>query len=337
MPPQYYPPDDNEFMSGALVRCAPSAAPAVACRAPDRRIASLTASGELPPGLPAQVTFVAAHHCAGCGYPRSHAYHKVNPLIPGQVAPAGFCRKCEKKIQAGKPIDSIVMLIRDFGSGSDAEGKRRGREPTRHRSRSRTRVIIRYQSEDRTATTGLECRDESPEPPKRSISFRHVPSRSVSRAPASRQHKEPPNEPSPATIRRWSSPPRHSGCMIEHGRSSNAPLPPPYRAQFSKKEEDRKIVQQQHDRVDVHVENHVHFDPEHDRRASGTRLPARKGVEQRREQPRVPLSLETVSKRTYYRRTVSKEEERENIPPTSRLPSFDRFVQEIFKGKGTFY
>jgi hypothetical protein len=125
--------------------------------------------------------------------------------------------------------------------------------------------------------------------------------------------------------------------MIEHDRSSNAPLPPPYRAQFSKKEEDRKIVQQQHDRVDVHVENHVHFDPEHDRRASGTRLPARKGVEQRREQPRVPLSLETVSKRTYYRRTVSKEEERENIPPTSRLPSFDRFVQEIFKGKGLFY
>jgi hypothetical protein len=57
---------------------------------------------------------------------------------------------------------------------------------------------------------------------------------------------------------------------------------------------------------DVHFDNHVHFDLEHNRRAPGTRLPSRKRVKQHQKQPRVPLSLEAVSKRTYYRRTEAK-------------------------------
>lgn len=104
--------------------------------------------------LPAQIKFVACHHCATCGRPRSHAYHKEHPLIPGQVAPASTCRKCLKKQDKGEPIDSIMLSIRSHVSHKDS------------------------------TRSGQFYNPPSTEPPRgrvRSVSWRHVAPRGISR------------------------------------------------------------------------------------------------------------------------------------------------------------
>ncbi|TID16985.1 hypothetical protein E2P81_ATG09543 [Venturia nashicola] len=91
--------------------------------------------------LPAQIKFVACHHCGTCGRPRSHAYHKEHPLIPGQVAPASTCRKCIKRQDKGEPIDSIMLSMRSHANekGSTRSGQfydPPSSEPSRGRVRS---------------------------------------------------------------------------------------------------------------------------------------------------------------------------------------------------------
>jgi hypothetical protein len=40
---------------------------------------------------------VTKHICAGCGRFRSMKYHHENPIRPGEVPPAAFCRKCQRE------------------------------------------------------------------------------------------------------------------------------------------------------------------------------------------------------------------------------------------------
>jgi hypothetical protein len=107
-----------------------------------------------------------------------------------------------------------------------------------------------------------------------------------------------------------------------------------------------KVLEENYDSVAVHVdEEHVRFGPEVQRggpqsnntRTADTRPTTSKHgeVSESRHPPMGLASLQ--NKRTYYHRTESEEEEDENIRPTSRPPSFDKFVQDLFKGKGILY
>jgi hypothetical protein len=95
----------------------------------------------LPLALPASIKFVACHHCGVCGRPRSHHYHKEHPLIPGQVAPSGTCRKCVKKQDRGEPIDSVMLSLSMRSHATEKEASTQfydppSSEPIRGRLRS---------------------------------------------------------------------------------------------------------------------------------------------------------------------------------------------------------
>lgn len=331
-----HPDEDEVDMSTAVVTLRPSAS--VACRVPDRRIASLTASEELPPGIPAQVTFVAAHHCAGCGQPRSHAYHKDNPLIPGQVAPASLCRKCETKVEKGEPIDSIVLPIRDFGS--DGGSRERGRKQRRHRSNSRTRVVVRYESQDRDSCPPPAPKPKpSPEPPKRSISFRHIDSRSLSRSAAKPEPKAAPKKASsPQPPRQRSPPRRHSRYIIEHIRDDRShstakpePKPAP-KAAHPPPSSSRSVG------YDSYYDRRVEVDVRRRYPSPGPRRPAAP-AKAKTDIPPPPMGLSAVqsNKRTYHRQKTVHFGVRENHKPPAPPPAtFDHFLRGIFKGKHIF-
>ena len=291
----------------------------------------MTASEELPPGIPAQVTFVAAHHCAGCGQPRSYAYHKNNPLIPGQIAPASLCRKCEKKIQQGKPIDSIVLPIREFPA-SDGETKRSDRREGRRRSRSRTRIIIRHESEDRDASPPRRSRREaSPESPKRTISYRHVQSRSVSR-PAGRTDAQSHREkPATAPSRHQSAPRSQRDYVVEYVHSE--------RPIDSARSEGQKTTQRLPSRpttrhnVDASYDDYTFVGVRNGQARTDTGTapdPAPQNVPN--DLPPPPMGLQALQpQRTYPPRKIKHHENK--APPGSRPSTFDKFVQGIFRGK----
>jgi hypothetical protein len=146
---------------------------------------------ELPPALPAQIKFVACHHCGVCGRPRSHAYHRQYPLIPGQVAPAGVCRKCSKKQDKGEPIDSIMLPVGGHVSekGSSAQFyDPPSTEPSRGRLRSVSwrHVAPRAISRPRIESLDGHTNDAPPSPPPPAPSVPHTaPSDKVSRATSS--------------------------------------------------------------------------------------------------------------------------------------------------------
>ena len=318
-------------MSGALVPRAYSAAPAsrVACRVPDRRVATFTASEELPPGIPAQVTFVAAHHCAGCGQPRSHAYHKENPLIPGQVAPASLCRKCEKKIAKGKPIDSIVLPIRDFPP-SDEEGNTQERRRGRRRSTSRTKIIIKHESGEREPSPPTRgTRKLSSDLPKRTISYRHVHSRSLSRPAAVSKPAEPQRQlPFPPQIRPRSPPASHREYIIEHVRSEK-PVTAPERAPPA-----ASLGHTTDPNKSFHSYMKIDAKDEPQRRGAQSEEEAQApGRNTYHDLPAPPIGLSALQSK----RTFNQNREENVAPPQSahrRRPStFDKFVQGIFRGR----
>jgi hypothetical protein len=347
---QYYssPPDEDEeiMMSAALVpRSATAASSAVACRVPERRVATLTGSEELPPGLPVQVTFVAAHHCAGCGQPRSHAYHKDHPLIPGQVAPASLCRKCEKKIDQGRAIDSIVVPIRDLEA--EKEAKYRGRCP---RSTSRTRVVIREWSGDRDSPPREHIPRESPSPPKRSISYRHVSSRSLSRSARQLEpaQKEEP-APAPDSRRHYSPPPRRSKHVIEHQRYDELHSDVESKAKQAAKSSpprsgcDRRSNSNddyyEYVGVDVRRRHSRDVEPAKTKRYSKQESAPLLKKTTSDDTPPPPMGLSAVqSKRTYYHRVVDEQqqESEDRTPGAPRPSTFDKFLQGIFRGKTIF-
>ena len=332
------------MMSGALVpRSATAASSAIACRVPARNVANLNGSEELPLGLPVQVTFVAAHHCAGCGQPRSHAFHKDNPLIPGQVAPASLCRKCEKKIEQGKPIESIVLPIREFGSNEEA--KQRGR---RRRSTSRTRVVIREWSGDRDSPPRPAALNETSKPPPRTISYRHVTSRSLSRPATTRPPQQQQAEKTSVldTKRRHSSPREHERHMIERRRSetlqsntrSQTMQPPkstpPRPSGYGRRDRDDDYYH--YVAVDVgegHSRDAASIERKH-MTVRGASSPARRSHHDDSTPP-PPVGLSAVrSKCMYYHRKESEEQTLGTQASPALCPqTFDKFIQNIFRGK----
>jgi hypothetical protein len=341
--PQYHsqPANDDEeyMMSGALVRRATSK---VVCRVPDRRVAMLTASEELPPGIPAQVTFVAAHHCAGCGQPRSHAYHKDNPLIPGQVAPASLCRKCERKIDKGESISSIVLPIRDF----DAEP--RNKRSSRRHSSSRTRVVIQHRYDDRSPSPPLQKRGPSPEPPRRIVSYRHVHSRSLSRPAPSSKPPEPQKQipaPAPPTSRRSSSSYRRHRYVLEYVREdrprsalkSEIKLPARQMALPSSSSH-RGHDADSYDYLGVDVrDEHGRYDSGPEKKApSRSSRPSQEQVPPE-DLPRPPGLAAIQQKRRCYFVDEDEVKDNENIKPLAIRPPFDKFVRGLFRGKHIFH
>jgi hypothetical protein len=120
--------------------------------------------------LPAQIKFVACHHCGVCGRPRSHAYHREHPLIPGQVAPSGTCRKCTKKQEKGEVIRSIMLPIHGHVSERDSCSQfydPPSTEPSRGRLRSVSwrHVAPRGISRPRIESLDGRTNDEPPPPP----------------------------------------------------------------------------------------------------------------------------------------------------------------------------
>jgi hypothetical protein len=49
---------------------------------------------------------ITKHVCAKCGKVRSNKYHHHNPLKPGEVPAAAFCRKCEKDLTSTDVSDN---------------------------------------------------------------------------------------------------------------------------------------------------------------------------------------------------------------------------------------
>ncbi|QDS68381.1 hypothetical protein FKW77_010748 [Venturia effusa] len=160
--------------------------------------------------LPAQIKFVACHHCDTCGRPRSHAYHKDHPLIPGQVAPASTCRKCIKKQDKGEPIDSIMLSMRSNVSGKDSTRSGQFYDPPssetprgRVRSVSWRHVAPRGISRPRIESLDGFTNDtlEAPPPPAPSAPGSAVSDKPVdrlSRACSARLSQPPPNKASRA-------------------------------------------------------------------------------------------------------------------------------------------
>ena len=52
------------------------------------------------------------HVCAKCGKVRSNRYHHYNPLKPGDVPVAAFCRKCEKDLTSTDVSDTEEVNIK---------------------------------------------------------------------------------------------------------------------------------------------------------------------------------------------------------------------------------
>jgi hypothetical protein len=131
---------------------------------------SNSAKPELPATLPAQITFVACHHCSICGKPRSAGYHRDHPLIPGQVAESEPCRKCVRASR-DQPVAHIVMVNETSSERRKAQspsGERTGTRMVIHescRSRNRSRSLSRHPSLSQT----------SPQPHREEdIEYRHV-------------------------------------------------------------------------------------------------------------------------------------------------------------------
>ena len=322
-------------MSGALL---PQAAPTVATfrlasRAPERRVGTLTASEELPPGLPAQVTFVAAHHCAGCGHPRSHAYHKDHPLIPGQVAPSTLCRKCEKKIAQGKPVDSIVVPIKPLPA-SDAERTLRDKRKARPRSSSHTRVVVRYGSRDRSESPALRAQHEqSPGLPRRSISFRHVRSRSLSRPAASSRPQEPSKKAQhSASSAPLSSLPRRvtyvtERVLDEHGLSGTTSEVKTRAQQSTTDNEQKRDHGRYNDYTAVEVQN--------DQRGDNQRTLKRGAKQTPTNLPPPPMGLSALQfKRTCEHQGKHLQGTEYLVPSAALRPAtLDHFLRGIFRGE----
>lgn len=161
--------------------------------------------------LPAQIKFVACHHCGTCGRPRSHAYHKEHPLIPGQVAPASTCRKCIKKQDKGEPIDSIMLSMRSHVSEKASTRSGQFYDPPssevprgRVRSVSWRHVAPRGISRPRDESLDGFTNDtlEAPPPPApsapRSAASDKPPSDKLSRAFSARLSRPPTERASPA-------------------------------------------------------------------------------------------------------------------------------------------
>lgn len=109
--------------------------------------------------LPSQVTFVAAHHCAECGRPRSADYHRRHPLLPGTVARSGVCRRCRNKdehrvveVTDDQPVAYVV---------GQEERPRKHRERSSERRRVQTETVVRIRSRSRSVSPS-HCRRSSP-------------------------------------------------------------------------------------------------------------------------------------------------------------------------------
>ncbi|RDI89173.1 hypothetical protein Vi05172_g661 [Venturia inaequalis] len=157
--------------------------------------------------LPAQIKFVACHHCGTCGRPRSHAYHKEHPLIPGQVAPASTCRKCIKKQDKGEPIDSIMLSMRSHKSTRSSQlYDPPSTEPPRGRVRSVSWRHVAPRGISRPRIEGLDS--EAPPPPALSVP-RSSSNKPLSRAFSARLSQPPAERESHAHVRFERSASRH--------------------------------------------------------------------------------------------------------------------------------